>query len=104
MTESEGFDVCPEPTCPLYEKAVMADHRHLPGQTGFVSPISVPRALLEDVARRLYAAGDDLYREQIEALLDASPRQSIPIPCRHDERCCTVHNTHSMPHKGCILR
>lgn len=27
----DAFDVCPEPTCPLYGKAVMADHRHLPG-------------------------------------------------------------------------
>lgn len=26
---TEGFDACPEPTCSLYGKAVMADHRHL---------------------------------------------------------------------------
>ena len=25
----DAFDVCSEPTCPLYGKAVMADHRHL---------------------------------------------------------------------------
>lgn len=24
--------------------------------------------------------------------------------CGHDDRCCRVHGTHSMPHKGCILR
>jgi hypothetical protein len=24
--------------------------------------------------------------------------------CSHAERCCRVHGTHSMPHKGCILR
>ncbi len=22
----------------------------------------------------------------------------------HDEACCTVHETHSIPHMGCILR
>ena len=26
----DAFDVCPEPTCLLYDRAVMADHRHLP--------------------------------------------------------------------------
>lgn len=25
----DGFDTCPEPTCPLYGKAVMVDHPHL---------------------------------------------------------------------------
>jgi hypothetical protein len=25
-------------------------------------------------------------------------------PCNHDERCCRYHGTHSVPHKGCILR
>lgn len=35
---------------------------------------------------------------------DEQQPSSIPIPCRHDERCCTVHKTHSMPHVGCILR
>lgn len=25
----DGFDICPEPTCSLYGKAVMADHLHL---------------------------------------------------------------------------
>ncbi len=25
----DAFDICPESTCPLYGKAVMADHRHL---------------------------------------------------------------------------
>lgn len=29
----DAFDVCPEPTCPLYQRAVMADHRHLPGRS-----------------------------------------------------------------------
>lgn len=27
--DDDGFDVCPYLTCPLYGKAVMADHRHL---------------------------------------------------------------------------
>jgi hypothetical protein len=27
----DAFDTCPEPTCPLYDRAVMADHRHLRG-------------------------------------------------------------------------
>ncbi len=22
----------------------------------------------------------------------------------HNDACCTVHDTHSMPHRGCILR
>lgn len=24
--------------------------------------------------------------------------------CSHIERCCRIHGTHSMPHRGCILR
>jgi hypothetical protein len=27
--DNDGFDACPEPTCPLYGKAVMVDHPHL---------------------------------------------------------------------------
>ena len=24
--------------------------------------------------------------------------------CSHNTRCCKIHNTHSSPHRGCILR
>lgn len=24
--------------------------------------------------------------------------------CDHDQHCCTLHGTHSMPHRGCLLR
>lgn len=25
-------------------------------------------------------------------------------PCNHEKKCCRYHGTHTMPHKGCILR
>lgn len=33
---------------------------------------------------------------------DTEPNEQEHID--HDERCCREHGTHSMPHKGCILR
>lgn len=45
-----------------------------PVEPGREATIEVPRTLLEDIARRLYTAGDDLYREQVEKLLDTWPR------------------------------
>lgn len=38
--------------------------------------------------------------------IDAPPTRKEINDCfvDHDERCCVVHNTHSTPHRQCILR
>lgn len=35
---------------------------------------------------------------------DCEDCQRIVATCDHADRCCVIHGTHTLPHKGCILR
>lgn len=46
------------------------------------------------------AEGEFRDRVSVETLADDFEY----VGCNHDSNCCAIHNTHTMPHRGCIMR
>lgn len=61
-----------------------------------LTPINVTFEQVETMTRAMFMASFEGSSEIMASVVEA--------PCAHDGRCCTEHDTHSMPHVGCILR
>lgn len=47
------------------------------------------------------AAGEVRDRVEVDTTL---PDDYEHLGCNHETNCCTIHRTHVMPHRGCMLR
>lgn len=62
-----------------------------------------------DAARRTLALAEEYWDQEQERVATQRAwvrdlRASLPSEHDHDEQCCSEHGTHTMPHRGCILR
>lgn len=71
-----------------------------------IAPEPDPRSPNNDIVKRCRRLDWHLPHQWLRDIGEATVHYfNCPgVPHDHDARCCTVHHTHTSPHKGCVLR